>query len=480
MGAGVGYAAGAGGESAYSYAQTSDRAFVVFNPLPYPRTEVVRVKLWDTELDAERLVVTSDGVEAKRVQVLDEGRYWGHTYRTVAFPVDVPALGYRAVSVSDRLAELGLSEEEACDPWVRMEGSMRMLQPPSCTLENEFLRVRLDPASGGIASLFDVRTDREWVPEGKLTGVLQYCVEANQGMTAWVIGQFLKQEDLLDGGTLEKIHDGPYVRTLRWTREVSQSVLELDITVCQGVPRVEYRLRVDWREIGHRERGTPHLRVCFSLAVRDPQPRYEVPFGSIRRDLFDGQEVPALRWADLSEDTGQGVTLANSSKYGFSLQGDSLSMTLLRASIDPDPLPDLGEHVIEYALVPHGDGWTVGKSTRAGEEMNVPLVASSCGFHSGDLPTAISFASVEGENVRLAAVKESQDGKAIVLRLVEVEGVETEARVTLSPELAPQGATAVEVDTLERPLDGGSARIEKGTLTVRLPAYGIATVRIGI
>jgi alpha-mannosidase len=494
LGAGVGFATGTGGESAFSTTLTSDRAFLVFNPLPYDRTEVVEVKLWDCELDPAQLVVTGKEMQARRVQVLDDGRYWGHTYRTVAFPVEVPALGYRAVCVSDRLAELGLSSDEVKDPWAGMLGSWRQIQPPDHVLENEFLRARLDPASGGIASLLDKRTGREWVPEGCLTGILQYCVEANEGMTAWVIGQFLTREDLVDGGKLAKVRDGPYVKTFRWTRQVGSSTLELDITVRQGVPRVEYRLRVDWREIGSREAGTPHLRVCFALAVEDPQPRYEIPFGAIRRDLFDGQEVPAQRWVDLSAPDGAGVTLVNSSKYGFSVErgpdgrrypsvcqsAPTLTMTLLRASIDPDPLPDLGEHVIEWALVPHGAGWTVGQSTQAGEAQNEPLVVLSCSFQEGDLPTALSFLEVENQNVRLAAIKESQDGQAIVLRLVEVEGQETEARVRLSPALVPGGTSAVEADTLERTLDESTARIEGGMLLVDLPAFGIATVRIGI
>ena len=50
--------------------------------------------------------------------------------------------------------------------------------------------------------------------------------------------------------------------------------------------------------------------------------------------------------------------------------------------------------------------------------------------------------------------------------------------MVLSPELVSKGATAVEVDTLERPIDGGSARLEGNTLVVKLPAYGIVTVRV--
>lgn len=489
MGAGVGYAAGTGGESAFSVARSSDRAFMIFNPLSYPRSEVVEAKLWDVELDEKQLVVTGEGVEPRRVQVLDRGRYWGHEYLTVALPVEVPALGYRTVCVSDRLAELGLAAEEVRDPWAGMMGSWRKIVPADHVLENEYLRVQLDPASGGLTSLVDKRVGREWVPrwvphsggEGRVSGTLQYCLEANQGMTAWVIGPFLEREDLLEGGRLQQVHNGPYVRTYRWTRTVHQSEIELDVTLRRGVPRLEYRLRVDWREIGDRQR-IPHLRVRFPLAVQQPQPRYEIPFGSIRRDLFDGEEVPALRWADLSEPGGEGVTLANSSKYGFSVaragEACTLSMTLLRASIDPDPLPDLGEHVIEYALVPHGDGWSVGECMRAGEEVNVPLVVMSAGFQEGDLPSSMSFGTLKEGNVRLAAVKRSEDGRAILLRLYEVEGQETVARLQLAPELAGGGTAAVEVDTLERPLDSSGAHIEQGVLTVKLPAFGIATVRV--
>jgi alpha-mannosidase len=196
-------------------------------------------------------------------------------------------------------------------------------------------------------------------------------------------------------------------------------------------------------------------------------------------------QVVALRWVDLSEQNGTGVTLVNSSKYGFGLEGETLSMTLLRASIDPDPLPDLGEHIIEYALVPHGAGWAEGLSMRAGEEMNMPLVVSSCGFHDGDLPAVKSLLEVQQENVRLVAVKESQEndrlsgGEAIVVRLVEVEGRETEAEVVFAPELLSAGATAVEVDTLERPLEGSRVRLDGDVLRVKIPAFGITTVCVG-
>jgi alpha-mannosidase len=152
-------------------------------------------------------------------------------------------------------------------------------------------------------------------------------------------------------------------------------------------------------------------------------------------------------------------------------------MTLLRASIDPDPLPDLGEHAIEYALQPHGAGWAIGDGMRAGEETNVPLAVLSCGFHRGELPSVTSFLRVVDANVRLVALKQGQDG-GVVLRLAEVEGHETKARVVLSSKWLPEGTTVSEVDTLERPVESGRIRRETNALGVHLAGHGITAVLI--
>ncbi len=388
LGAGVGNATGSGGESAFSMAQTSDRVYLIFNTLAHARKEVVKVKLWDTTLDLEHLVVSGDHSPAMPVQVLGQGHYAGHHYIEAAFPVLSCALGYQAVCVSDRRLELRLPEPSPRSLWDGAGGSLRTRQLDNYTMENEVIKLRLDPASGSIVSLVDKRTGRDWVTRAKPLGVLQYCIEANQGMTAWVIGQFMKRQDLLDGGRLKKIHDGPYIYTYRWTRTLGDATsITLDITLTAGMPRVEFDMRIDWRQIGDSDNGIPHLKVRFPLAIHSPRALYEIPFASIQRDLFNGEEVPAQRWVDLSEVDGQGVTLVNTSKYGFNVEGNTLNMTLLRGIIDPDPLPDLGEHSISYALVLHEAGWATGNCMQAGEDWNIPLDVVSSYFHEGVLPT---------------------------------------------------------------------------------------------
>jgi len=478
MGAGVGNATGMGGESAFSVARTSDRAYLIFNPLAHARSEVVRVKLWSTELDPAHLVATSEGTSPQPVQVMGSGTYAGHDFLEVAFPVDVPALGYRAVCVSDRRVELGLPLPEKERLWDGVGGALRTRRLLEPVLENGEIVVRVDASSGSLTSLVDKRSDREYVGPGEHLGVLQYCLEAYEGMSAWVVGQFTQRDDLLSGGQLTKLHDGPHVQTLRWTRSLGDTSLTLDISLSDGVPRIDFELQVDWREIGSKSGGIPHLKVRFPLDLAAPRARFEIPFGSIQRDLANGEEVPAQRWVDLSEVGGTGMTLVNTSKYGFNVEGTSLNMTLLRASIDPDPLPDLGQHTISYGVIPHGAEWAEGDMTQAAEDVNVPLVVTSCDFHEGDLPTMASFVSVAPKNVRLVALKKAQDGDGFIMRLVEVEGKATEATITLAPELVAEASTATVVDALERPTDACEAVLAGQKLTVSVPAYGISAVRV--
>jgi len=91
----------------------------------------------------------------------------------------------------------------------------------------------------------------------------------------------------------------------------------------------------------------------------------------------------------------------------------------------------------------------------------------------------LSLVALEPANVRLAALKQAEEGDGLILRLVEVDGVATTARVAFAPELLPEGAQAVEVDMMERALAVNTARVEGQTMTIEIPVFGIAAVRIG-
>ncbi len=476
-GGGAGLGAGAGDQSAFGQVSTlgagaaKAHPFVVVNPSSWPRSEIVTAKLWNTDVPPDAVRVIDETGKPMPGQVLERAGYWGHDFMTVAFPAtDVPGLGYRTYCVTrayEPLTALGASADD--------HGK----------LENELYEVQVEPGSGTIVHLIDKKNGYDLVPPSGRLGLLQMLLEAPHGMTAWEIGQIVKQTDLIDGATMEVVHRGPYVATVRSRRSINDSRLTLTISLGSGSPCVEFCLEIDWLERGTPTTGVPMLRAVFPLAIADARATYEVPCGHIERPT-NGQEVPALRWADLTgspeghlAQKPTGASLLNECKYGHSALDNTLRLTLLRSSYDPDPLPELGQHRIRYALLPHTGAWGPSQATRAAAAFNHPFNVVGTTFQHGRLPPRKGFLTVEPDNIMLSGLKKAEDDDGLILRLYEMEGKATEARVTLDRSLAPRGSAAVETDLLERELEGGNTRMDEGALIVPVPAYGIATAKVG-
>ncbi len=462
--------------------------FVMFNPTPWPRSEVVTVRLWDRDHDSDGLAARDDRGRAVPCQRIGQGQYWGHSYLDVAFPAEaVPGTGYRTYCVSRSAA----SAEARCSG----DGRGR--------LENEFLEAEVEPSSGALVRLVDKATGIDLVPAGERLGCLEYVLEAPHGMTAWVLGQIVEARALSAGAVTECPHTGPWLASVRSRHRLNESELTVTVSLAAGSPRVEFLVEADWLERGHATIGVPALRAVFPLALAEPVARFECPNGHVERPTDPTRlttytykwgggtgaaavpaDVPAQKWADL---TGRhaavgslvGATIVNDSTYGHSVSGSTLRLSLLRSSYDPDPLPEIGHHTIRFAVEPHVGEWSVSRATRAGYAFNLPLNVVGTDAHPGSLPAARGFVEVLSQNVMLSAMKRAEDSDALVLRLYEMEGAATTARVVLDPSIIGEAAGVVETDVLERPLAKSSARLDEGVVTVDIPAFGLATVMVG-
>ena len=69
--------------------------------------------------------------------------------------------------------------------------------------------------------------------------------------------------------------------------------------------------------------------------------------------------VDARLLITLARTTADQITqaLLTDSKYGYSLRGNVIGLSLLRSPIYPDPFADEGEHEFIYALYPHSGDW---------------------------------------------------------------------------------------------------------------------------
>ena len=287
-------------------------------------------------------------------------------------------------------------------------------------------------------------------------------------MSAWELG--LKNESWKigeSGSEVSVVESGPVRAVLRVRSPFRSSTFTQDIVLYRRVPRVDLRMALDWQE------RNVMVKSAFPFDLKSGQAEFEIPYGTITRPS-DGTEVPALRWVDVSDDSGEfGVSLVNDSKYGFDVKENTLRLSVIHGATAPDPEADRGRHEFSYSLVPHKGTWREALAWRRGYELNNPLIARAPMVHPGTLPGTIGFISVGPENVVLTAVKKEMGyaRTGLIFRFYEILGRTTETKIEL-----PWAADAWETDLIERPVKkiGGDGK----TLVFSLGPYEIKTLRI--
>jgi alpha-mannosidase len=475
LGAGVGRGTGLGAVSQAAHQADGPRPFVVFNPTGWPRREIVRASLWDSgraslpPAHARRFVVHAPGGPSVPAEVVDSGEYWGHRYVDVAFPAQVGALGHAAYVVE----EVDASAPPP-PPSVRADAD-------ALTLENEHLAVRFDRLTGGVVSLVDKASGLDLAAPGEPLALLEYVLERPRDMSAWVIGDTMSRLFPLPVHSLDA-PSGPYGARVVARAKVKGSQATVTYSLEAGEPWLEVAVEATWLERGSREDGTPQLRMRFPTRLEGARARYEIPHGTIVRDLAGGEEVPGQRFADAFGTIGgepAGLLLLNDGRYGHSLDRSTLALTLLRSSWEPDPLPEIGTHTVRMALAPHGRSMTVADMVRLGAAFNHPLSVVAADVHAGRIaPRASAVRSVGPAGVVLVAAKRAEDDGSLLLRLLEAEGRAGKATIDVDEAMLGRPSAAEEVDLLERPLTGGTVRLAGSSVTVDVPAHGIASVRL--
>ena len=487
QGLGDGFGGGAGdpgvpgGISTWNAGAPDAEPIIVYNQKAWPRSQVVFTKVWNKKVIDDRVIVRDAGGKETKAQVITRGGYWGHEFTLIAFKAEnIPATGYKVYAVDNAATPL---KGEGADI-SKMMGDIYGIHYPNPgspkIMENEYLKVEIDFPSGAIKHLIDKETGFDYVPEGKLLGILEAYQESPHNITSWVIGQTPQVEQLTQGANMEVIQFGASRVAVKASRKYRNSTISVEIGLNAGSRMIDFKLNTRWVEIGTPETGVPMLKVAFPLNVKDGTPTYNIPFGTQTREQSE-QEIPALKWADLSGKTGKGkygITMVNDCKFGHSCCDDTLRLTLLRSSYDPDPIPEVKDHEIRFGIVPHKGDCDVVDAFRAGEEFNSPMAIVSATVQDGPLPAEKSYVECLTPNVIISTVKKAEDSDAEVLRLVEMAGKETEAQVRIT-DLVKPGTPARVVDTLERQLKKSHAKMNGDVLTVKIPAFGIQTVMLG-
>ncbi len=456
--------------------KTGEFSFAVFNPVSWERTDIVKVELPAPLVDRKgkfRLIDKRTGRE-EAYQFLDK--------RIILFLArNVPGFGY---------AVYGISLDKAPEP------ATASISVGRNSIENEFYKVVLDPASGGIRSITDKETEAEYVDPSSPYKLNQYVYENPEGGRPAVDNMQKRAVFKRASPTSAKISpglQGPLTSSLiAKATAPSCPELETEIFLYRDVKRIEIVNRLRKKETLEPEA----VYFAFPFKVDGGAFVFEIADGVMRPEIdqlpgttrdwqtvqhwvevsnknqslvWSPVEAPLVQFGDIN--TGKWLKkleITNASLFSYAM--NNYWMTNFKAGQG-------GFVLFRYSLTTRAGGSDPVKSSLFGWEAHTPLVAvwipeGTRGTLNG---TRESFFRVDQPHVILQSVKKAEDGQGLILRLKEIGGKNAEVRVK-SPFFRPGRFSAVLTDigeTNEKP-----AAVAGDEIIVPLRRWGIQTVRI--
>jgi alpha-mannosidase len=368
---------------------------------------------------------------------------------TAAGPVEVqvPACGWVTLPAGQPGDERAVSGESIAQAGKASDGSLY--------LENELIRVTFN-ARGEVASLWDKETSRETMaaPGNRL------CLykDVPDNWDAWDLDNMAEMQPVRtdEPVTLETLTAGPLVARLLLQRKLSKSTVTQVISLRRGSRRVDFETTLDWQE-SHRL-----LKVAFPVNIHTTEAIHEIQFGHLRRPNHrsrqydqDRFEVCSHKWSALTEEN-RGVAVLNDCKYGLSVTGNSINLTLLKSAMAPDMTADKGLQTVTYALYAWNGSLSESGVVREAYDLNVPVLVVPGSAGEG------SLFSLDAENVVIETVKPAEDGSPdVIVRLYESKRCATRCQLTTTlPVKAATQTNLVEEETAQLDLSAGQVALD--------------------
>ncbi len=430
---------------------------LIFNSLAWPRSAIATLKVTMPAPVAGEVYVVDAQQNVLPSQIVNR-RSESNSVELLVQSPEIPSLGYTLVHV------VAGKRPFASD-----------LQAHGLTIENSALRVRVDPKSGCLISLYDKKDQYESLAEGACGNELVAFKDTPKAYDAWNIDSDFDQvfSRLDNADSVELVESTPLRDVIRVKRHWQASHFTQDYVLYAHSDTLDVANDFDWHE------DHVLLKAAFNLAAHSDHATYEIPYGTIERPTTRNNswerakfEAPALRWADLG-DGAHGFSLLNDSKYGYDAVGNVLRLSLLRSPTWPDPKADRGAQPFTYRLYPHPGSWKDALTIRRGYDFNYNLSAVQATTHTGAMQPQHSFVETQNDNVVLTAVKRSDDDRSLIVRLYEWAG--KDSMVTLR---IPAGAQSAESTNLMEQPDPARVFLIKDEVRVPVHPFEIATIRI--
>ena len=463
---------------------------IVWNPLSWARTDVVRTPLPASLPGPFRLVDTESG---RQVPYQVDGA-------SLLFLAErVPALGYRVYT-----AEKGEPLKSQASATVSGD-----------SLQNRFYKLDLRRKDGAVQSLVDKELQREFVDNEQEFGfnALVYRVNRRVDLKDWVDAEEYQTLGVMpvEQVSIQPGVTGPVYSSIKISGRIGY-LLEFDheIILYSDLKRIEFRNQI------HRRPSYTYESVFHAFPFKLPSDseefmdttnrvsnyKLDVPAAIFRpdRDQIRGsyrETYVSQHWVSVSRrDAGVYWSSADAplvqlgrimadenprelvTQYNNRLRSGGLYAYLMNNHPTVDvPVAQGGDYLFRYAVSTHGPEWTYNDAHHFGWGFMSPLrvyVVEAAQKGSWPEPSR-AFLEMNPENVYLAGFKVAEDGNGVILRLYEGAGLETNAAVKFN--LPGQKLeSAVSCDGRER--NGVSLQTEGERILLSLKSFEVSTVRV--
>ena len=372
---------------------------VIFNPHTY------EVKTCITVNEDAKRVVDERGNEIPHQTI--RGDYTSRLEKYhAAFIADIPALGYTTYS---------LFVTKECEKKHENE-----FTATANRIENSRIYVEFDESTGDFSKLYDKQS-------GKLiiNGLCEAILLDETECDTWAhdMKQLGKKIGAFRGAELRLIESGPVRATVRSTVKYNNSVLIRDFTVLASNDEVQVKTRIDFHE--------QHKTLKFTFPMTNSTVTSEIAFGKITRPAYTGEEPCGCYVANGD------LALATDSKYAYDTEDGQLRLTVLRSAIYADhhgvrdefcEYMEQGIHEFTYSVYPHRN---ISETQKKANILNFAPRYIVGGFHNGSLPKCLSCFECDSNNVLVSCIKQSEDNNQAIMRIYEIEGIDTNVKIKL-------------------------------------------------
>jgi alpha-mannosidase len=373
------------------------KPIVVFNALNWKRSQIVFILIvleYCQVVDLENNLIFTQLIAGDQLQFLAQ---------------DIPSVGYQVYWLLPKKTSL----------------NQEVWEQQKFNLENQYLKVIINPNTGNIDSIYDKTNQKEILSAPG--NQLQAFTDRGQYWDAWNIDPEYQQKPLPPAKltSIQWLENNALKQTIRVVRVIGKSEFIQDYILEKHSPILKIANTVDWQET--------HVLVkaAFPLTIESDYATSEIACGAIKRPTKPQTaaekakwETSALKWVDLTDESKKyGVSLLNDCKYGYDIKPNQIRITLLRSPVWPDRNSDRGKHQFTYAIYPHQGNWQQAKTVHHSYELNIPLQVIEIAKEQPEntyLPPVGSFINLSAENLILMAIKEGKNG--LILRCYECHG----------------------------------------------------------